>query len=92
MPVFNVRMPPDMKEALGREARINGRSLNSEIVERLRLSLAPQPPAVGLRSEDSAARLDAYARSSLTDPERSMLTLFRRFSPEQQLALLSLFK
>lgn len=32
-PVFNLRMPSDMKEALAKRAKKNGRSLNAEILQ-----------------------------------------------------------
>lgn len=35
---FGVRMPPDLKQWLGHQAEKNGRSLNSEIVQRLKES------------------------------------------------------
>jgi Arc-like DNA binding domain len=38
-PAFNLRMPNDLKAQLRAEAEANGRSLNSEIVYRLRMSL-----------------------------------------------------
>jgi hypothetical protein len=89
-PMFGLRMPPNMKEHLEREADINGRSLNMEIVGRLRKSLegieegratqfkVEQPPGGGYAPE-------------LTEIERRLLTIFRRLPPEKQLALLSLF-
>jgi len=36
---LNVRMPPQLKERLREAAAENGRSLNAEIVQRLRASL-----------------------------------------------------
>ncbi len=83
-------MQTELKERLDREAKINGRSLNAEIVDRLRKSFEPairatngftaeQPPSVGYGPE-------------INDVERQMLSLFRRMPVEKQLALLSLFK
>lgn len=40
---FNVRLPPGMREKIAEMARRNGRSMNSEIVERLAESLARLP-------------------------------------------------
>lgn len=34
-PVFNLRMPPEMKEKIAERAKNNGRSLNAEIVQML---------------------------------------------------------
>ena len=37
---YALRLPPDLKAELEQQARANGRSLNMEIVHRLRSSLA----------------------------------------------------
>jgi hypothetical protein len=37
---YGLRLPPDLKERLDISARANGRSLNSEIIERLQRSFA----------------------------------------------------
>ena len=37
-PAFNLRMPESLKEQLREEAQRNGRSLNGEIIQRLRAS------------------------------------------------------
>lgn len=84
---FHVRMPEEVKQRLEKQAKINGRSLNSEIVDRLKSSLAKVtggPPKVGQESP-------AYA-VQLPDIERQLLTYFRDLAPEKQLALLSLLK
>jgi hypothetical protein len=39
LPAFNLRLPPDVRKELERCARENERSLNAEIVYRLRRSL-----------------------------------------------------
>lgn len=39
---FNLRLPEDLKLELEREATIASRSLNSEIINRLRRSLEPR--------------------------------------------------
>lgn len=83
---FGVRMPEDLKAHLAKEAKINGRSLNSEIVSRLRSSLDKRTHG-HLVTEPHAP-----GQPALTDAERQLLTLFRKLSPEKQLALLSLFK
>ena len=87
---FGLRMPPELKKTLEKEAAINGRSMNAEIVNRLQLSVEQQrnqTPDSYRVAEDSP--LPYQARD---DHERAMLSLFRRLSPEKQLALLSLFK
>lgn len=86
---FGLRMPTDLREAIEREARINGRSLNSEIVGRLKGSLLTAgKPAVFHTEEDRRGEYN----DGLTDIERQLLTIFRRLPVEKQLALLSLFK
>jgi hypothetical protein len=88
LPPTAVRLSPELRHALAREAAINGRSLHGEIVQRLRNSLAPDAGSAG-RHEAGESR-PAYAE--LADGERALLTIFRKMSPEKQLALLSLFK
>lgn len=39
---FGLRMPPDLRERLEQSAAANGRSLNAEIVHRLRLTFEPE--------------------------------------------------
>ncbi len=84
-------MPPELKERLGREAEINGRSLNAEIVDRLRKSLETRPP-LSLVGEGYQAQQPREGYDAITDIERQLLTIFRRLPVEKQLALLSLFK
>lgn len=85
---FGLRMQDDLKEALIREARFNGRSLNAEIVDRLRKSI--EPP---IRTEGGLqiAETPSSYTPEINDIERKLLTVFRRLPPEKQLALLSLF-
>lgn len=87
---FGLRMQPDLKSALEREARIAGRSMNAEIVNRLQLSIEGQraQPTKPYRADEPVSPIYAVEN----DHERAMLNLFRRMSPEKQLALLSLFK
>lgn len=87
---FGLRMPPDLKNAMEKEAQINGRSMNAEIVNRLRSSL-DQTKARPSNSYQ-AAEVPPAAYVVNDDTERAMLAVFRRMSPEKQLALLSLFK
>ena len=85
---FGLRMQDDLKDALIREAKFNGRSLNAEIVDRLRKSIEPPiRTEVGHKIEQE---ISSYT-PDITDIERKLLTVFRRLSPEKQLALLSLF-
>ncbi|MBI4190528.1 MAG: Arc family DNA-binding protein [Betaproteobacteria bacterium] len=91
---FGLRMPPELRELLKREARLNGRSLNAELVARLRTGSDPpdanDPPPRGMRLRTTAVQ----PRNGWvpTDAERAMLTVFRKLPPEKQLALLTLFE
>lgn len=88
---FGVRMPDELKLRLDREAKINGRSLNTEIVIRLRTSL--ESVQVTEKSSYTAEQKQHGSYTpEITEIERQMLNVFRRMPPEKQLALLSLFK
>lgn len=87
-PMFGLRMPPDLKERIEREAAINGRSLNLEIVDRLKKSFEPQ---MKVSNVHSIAQTESRYVPEISDIERQLLTIFRRLPPEKQLALLSLF-
>jgi hypothetical protein len=87
-PMFGLRMPPELKDKVSREAKINGRSLNAEIVDRLRKSLEP---LLLTESGHKVAQMNSSYMPELTDIERKLLTIFRRLPVEKQLALLSLF-
>lgn len=85
---FGLRLPPELKQALEREAKANHRSLNAEVVSRIKMSIeGTAPPQQRAASPDSPP----YGEL-LTDGERAMLAVFRQLTPERQLALLSLFK
>jgi hypothetical protein len=86
LPPTAVRLDPELRHALAREAAINGRSLHGEILQRLKRSLLSMKPGKLAANEPMAP----YA--VLSDQERALLSLFRRLSPEKQLALLSLLK
>lgn len=85
---FGVRMQDELKEKLTREAKINGRSLNAEIVDRLKKSIEPPIRLVG---DNKVEQVQSSYPPEITDIERKLLTVFRRLPPEKQLALLSLF-
>ncbi|MFP7605645.1 Arc family DNA-binding protein [Serratia quinivorans] len=65
-PVFNLRMPLEMKDALVEKAKKNGRSLNAEIVQILENALYEENEkihaneAFKLRSQISQAQTDAF--------------------------------
>lgn len=89
LPPTAVRLLPETRQALAREAALNGRSLHGEIVMRLTNSMhlgAPQTTSHGVRESDPVQT------NPLPDGERALLTAFRKMSPEKQLALLSLLK
>lgn len=86
---FGVRMPSELKEMLEREARINNRSLNSEIIDRLKKGLEQQAGNANYVASTSA---NADYATALSDSERQFLGIFRRLPVEKQLALLSLFR
>lgn len=84
-------MPDALREALEREAQINGRSLNAEILARLGASLGGEldgtPSAIRNHVQETAGRYG----ESMSDAERSMLTVFRRWPADKQLSFLVLF-
>jgi len=84
---FGLRMPAEVREMVKREAKLNGRSLNAEIVDRLRANL--DPPR---RKSGSCPAVLPRDVSVITDAERAMLAVVRKLPPEKQLALLSLFE
>lgn len=89
---FLLRMPDDLREALEREAKINGRSLNAEIVAKLGASLSAAP-ATSTKGFSSAASEPGMAYGeSVSDTERAMLNMFRSWAPDKQLSFLVLFK
>ncbi len=88
---FGVRMPSELKDLLEREAKINNRSLNAEVIARLKKSTERQAaPESAHYAASPSANLD-YA-NALSDSERQFLGIFRRLPVEKQLALLSLFR
>ncbi len=89
-PKYLLRLPEEMRATLQREASLNGRSVNTEILGRLQHTLDQQHQvrSRGYRAADPAE--DEFALRN--DLERAMLGVFRKLQPEKQLALLSLFK
>lgn len=65
-PVFNLRMPLEMKDALVEKAKKNGRSLNAEIVQILENALCEESGKIHasevlkIRSQISQAQTDAF--------------------------------
>lgn len=88
---FGVRMPSELKELLEREAKINSRSLNAEVIDRLKKSTERQTTTGSANYVASPSANYDYA-NALSDSERQFLGIFRRLPVEKQLALLSLFR
>jgi hypothetical protein len=80
-------MPPELRNQIERAAELAGRSLNAEINARLLSTLdEAKPHAV------QPAMCEPAADYGLTQSERDMLTLFRRWSAPKQLGFLVLFE
>ena len=79
-------MPPELKAALERESKINLRSLNAEVVDRLQKSLQTKPMS-SYKAESPPT--GAGYQSDITDVERQLLTLFRKQRPDKQLAIIT---
>lgn len=60
-PQFNLRMPLEMKEKVKQRARMNGRSLNSEILQIINDALA-QPATVSGYRDDAEREADILAQ------------------------------
>jgi hypothetical protein len=82
-----VRMEEDLRATLARAATINGRSLNMEVVTRLRDSVAGDRRSHGYRIEETPPQL---AGTPLSDQQRMLLKRFDKLSPDKQLALMQL--
>lgn len=85
---YGLRMPPDLRARLQKEADLVGRSLNAEIVARLWESVTKTHRYVSPVLTDG----DLPAYRTLSDMEHAMLTVFRRWPVEKQLSFLVLFK
>lgn len=87
IPPYGLRMPPELRTKIERLAELNGRSLNAEINARLLSTIEEgKPHAI------SPAVKEEPAEYSLNRPESEMLTLFRRWTADRQLAFLVLFR
>lgn len=83
---IGIRLPQEVRDGLVREAAINGRSLNQEVLIRLRDSLQGTPP-----QKHSASVLIAQ-EPGMTDLTRMLLGAIEKLDPQKQLALLTLLK
>ena len=89
LPPTAVRLTPELRHALAKQAAINGRSLHAEILRRLQMSMSKEDADVVVYGQFKAHEPRA-GHPELADAERRLLTLFNKLSPEKQLALLSL--
>lgn len=93
IPPTTLRLPPDLKDALLREAEINRRSLSQEAAMRLQASFqpatAPAPVTAYTQARETQA---AFSGPALTDTQRLLLSLFAALSTEKQLSLINLIK
>lgn len=50
-PQFKLRLPPDLKAKVTQRAKMNGRSLNAELVQIVQDAIAQPSPILGYRDE-----------------------------------------
>jgi len=87
-----VRLPPELRAALEREADINGRTLSAEIIRRLKLSLdVHHVSSVVQAGEQRPAQSTPFQRP-MSDGQRMLLSLFDALPPDKQLALLTVLR
>lgn len=84
-----VRLPPTLRDALTRQATINGRSLAQEITQRLQASLDLSTPRAG-NSVSVVHTSESLPQHS--DAHRQLTALFDALTPDKQLALLTLLR
>jgi hypothetical protein len=89
---FVVRFPLWLRRRIGESARFYRRSINSEIILRLDLSLNGLPNLAAEHSIEPPmfAAIERSLRANLTDEEESLVLRFRRLSAEKRKALLDL--
>jgi|GEM_PF-1161157 len=91
-----VRLQPELRAALEREASINGRTLSAEIIRRLKASLEVDHVRTELRLGEVAPTVqvsrEGPAGKPLSDGQRMILAIWDQMPPEKQLALLTVLK
>lgn len=92
IPPTGVRLQPDLRAALEREARINGRTLSAEIIRRLKASLDESHVSTVLRTGESPPAAEPARQRPVSDAQRMLLALFDAMGPDKQLALLTVLK
>lgn len=93
MPSFTIRIEPDLRDRLAREAFANGRSLSQETAMRIKASFeAEEPTALRKPAQvvHTAEPGAAFQQPQPTDSQRMLLALFDALTPDRQLALLTL--
>lgn len=96
-----LRIPPELKAALQREATARGRKLTAEVNIRLKESLELPGGTTGSvqgtsyvasHSATVLTAMDSAVEGGISNLDMAMLRVFKALPPEKQLALLSLFK
>jgi len=87
---LGVRMPPEIKNALTHAAHVNGRSLNAEIVLRLRESLEEGRAVSSSLASEPVLEVYSTGRKPLSELEEAMLDAFNKLPTEKRWALISL--
>ncbi|WP_271008641.1 TraY domain-containing protein [Paucibacter sp. B51] len=93
IPPTTLRLSPELKDRLTREAMINRRSLSQEAELRLEQSFRPAGELEELPAFQMKEHLPAYSTAStLTDSQRLLISLFAKMPTEKQLALITLLQ
>ncbi len=89
-----LRLHPDLRHRLMRDAKAHGRSLSKEIEMLLReaLDAHDRPGLVGTAEPKAAWPQTDLIGVRLSDTEAAVVNVFRKMPPEKQLALLSLLR
>ena len=85
---FVVRLPKGMRQTIAQVAKNYHRSMNSEIVSRLELSLRTEQWLSGNGEEE--ANNSETTKTELTMQEYSIIEQVRKLSPERQQSLLNI--
>ena len=93
-PKFNVRFPEGMREKIAKLAEANGRSMNAEILIRLKESMSMDIYAVDKNSGGyiaTASDSDLFSIDARRK-KKELMTIIRALSEEEQDALLLILK
>jgi len=89
---FTLRLRPELRTELEREAAINRRPLAQEIMLRLEESMARGRAAPGTSVPPMAGTGTATCAASITDAHRMLIASYDALTPDQQLALLTFLR